>query len=36
MKTIEVEIFNSRFAVCEHKNEDYLRALAAEVDARIQ
>jgi cell division protein ZapA (FtsZ GTPase activity inhibitor) len=35
MKAIEVEIFNTRFAVCEHENEDYLQALAAKVDARV-
>ena len=36
MKAIEVEIFNTRFTVHEHENEEYLRTLAAEVDARIQ
>lgn len=36
MKAIEVEIFNHRFAILEHENEDYLQALAAEVDARVQ
>jgi cell division protein ZapA (FtsZ GTPase activity inhibitor) len=35
MKTVEVEIFNTRFSVREHENEHYLQALAAEVDACI-
>jgi cell division protein ZapA (FtsZ GTPase activity inhibitor) len=36
MRTIEVEIFNTRFTVRESENEAYLHSLAAEVDARIQ
>jgi len=35
MKTVEVEIFNTRSSVREHENETYLQALAAEVDACI-
>ena len=36
MRTLEVEIFNTRFTVWEPENAAYLEALAAEVDARIQ
>jgi cell division protein ZapA (FtsZ GTPase activity inhibitor) len=36
MRTVEVEIFNTSLTVRESENEAYLRALAAEVDARIQ
>ena len=36
MRTVEVEIFNARFAVREVGNAAYLEALAIEVDARIQ
>ena len=35
MRTVEVEIFNTRFSVREHEDEHYLQTLAAEVDARI-
>ena len=35
MKTVEVEIFNTRFSVRALENEHYLQALAAEVDTRI-
>ena len=36
MRTLEVEIFNTRFTVWEPENAAYLETLAAEVDARIQ
>jgi cell division protein ZapA (FtsZ GTPase activity inhibitor) len=35
METLEVEIFNHRFAVVEQGDAAYLQSLAAEVDARI-
>jgi cell division protein ZapA (FtsZ GTPase activity inhibitor) len=35
MRTVEVEIFNTRFSVREYGNAPYLQELAAEVDARI-
>jgi cell division protein ZapA (FtsZ GTPase activity inhibitor) len=35
MKTVEVEIFHTHFRMRDHENENYLQALAAEVDARI-
>ena len=35
MRTVEVEIFNTRFAVVEQGDAAYLQSLAAEVDARI-
>ena len=36
MRTLEVEIFNTRFTIWEPENAAYLETLAAEVDARIQ
>ena len=36
MRTLEVEIFNTRLTVREEENAHYLRTLAAEVDARIR
>ena len=36
MRTLEVEIFNTRFTLREPENDAYLQTLAAEVDARIQ
>jgi cell division protein ZapA (FtsZ GTPase activity inhibitor) len=35
MRTLEVEIFNHRFAVLEQGDAAYLQSLAVEVDARI-
>jgi cell division protein ZapA (FtsZ GTPase activity inhibitor) len=35
MRTVEVEIFNHRFALREQDNAPYLQTLAAEVDACI-
>jgi cell division protein ZapA (FtsZ GTPase activity inhibitor) len=35
MRTVDVEIFNHRFAVVEQGDAAYLQTLAAEVDARI-
>ena len=36
MRTLDVEIFNTRFTVRATENVAYLQTLAAEVDARIQ
>jgi cell division protein ZapA (FtsZ GTPase activity inhibitor) len=35
MRTVDVEIFNHRFAVVEQGDAAYLQSLAAEVDARM-
>ena len=35
MRTLDIEIFNHRFAVLEQGDAGYLQSLAAEVDARI-